>query len=264
MNTPQGVPVSPPQFIMSVTPERVVRLQGASNFRDLGGYAGHGGRSVRWRQLFRAEHLAGLTADDHAALRQLGVSRAFDFRGQAESAHMAYEIPGVLRHSLAIEPTVVQSMQAVLDAGEALRGERVGRLMEDLYRSLVNDRSHRFAELFEQVLDTDAPVVFHCTAGKDRTGWAAALLLLALGVSMPDVEHDYLLTNQLLPLPSAPPPGMPEDAWAVLWRVQPSYLQAALQVVDQRHGGMQAYLADRMKLSNAALQTLRDRYLSAE
>ena len=73
-------------------------------------------------------------------------------------------------------------MQDLVDAGQSLTPARAAELMAELYRALVNDQSHRFAELFEHLLQADAPLVFHCTAGKDRTGFAAALILLALGV----------------------------------------------------------------------------------
>ena len=86
-------------------PARSLSLAGASNFRDLGGYPGHGGRAVKWPRLFRSDHLAGLTAADQAALAELGVARAVDFRGQAESAAHAYALPGIAYHPLHIEPT---------------------------------------------------------------------------------------------------------------------------------------------------------------
>ena len=76
-------------------PQRVLPLAGATNFRDLGGYLGHDGRPVRWRRLFRSEHLAGLTPDDQAALAALGLGRAVDFRGVAERAATPYDLPGV-------------------------------------------------------------------------------------------------------------------------------------------------------------------------
>ena len=166
---------------MSDQPDRVWPLQGASNFRDLGGYPGHDGRLVRWRRLFRSDHLGSLTEADKAMLAELGLARSFDFRGVAERAALGYQLPGLTQHSLAIEPTVVQRMQDLIDAGQSLTPARTAELMADLYRTLVNDQSHRFAELFEHLLTADAPLVFHCTAGKDRTGFAAALVLLALG-----------------------------------------------------------------------------------
>jgi protein-tyrosine phosphatase len=242
-------------------PQRVWRLQGASNFRDLGGYPGHGGRPVRWRRLFRSDHLGHLTDADKAQLVELGLARAFDFRGDAERAAAAYELDGLTQHPLAIEPTVVQRMQELVTRGQALTPQHAASLMGDLYRGLVNDQSHRFAELFEQLLQADAPVVFHCTAGKDRTGFAAALILLALGVPRQLVLQDYLLTNRVYRQPPAPPGVLPAEVLAVLWGVQPGFLQAALEVVEREHGGVPRYLRQRLGLGPAAQQALAERYL---
>jgi protein-tyrosine phosphatase len=135
-------------------------------------------------------------------------------------------------------------------------------MMEDLYRALVNDEAHRFAELFEHLLQAEAPLVFHCTAGKDRTGFAAALILLALGVPRAVVIEDYLLTNDLVrDLPPAHG-GVSAEALAVLWRVQQGFLDAALQAVDADHGGVERYLGERLGLSRAALDALAARYLA--
>lgn len=244
------------------SPHRVLPLAGATNFRDLGGYLGHDGRPLRWRRLFRSEHLAGLTPDDQAALRALGLKRAVDFRGVAERAATPYELPGVAQHALSIEPTVVQRMQDLVQAGTRLNAEIVTGLMQDLYRALVNDQAHRFAELFALLLDGDgSPLVFHCTAGKDRTGFAAALILLALGVSRETVLADYLLTNQHYRHPPIPRSDTPPDALAVLWRVQQGFLDAAMQAVDQDHGGIDRYLRQRLGLSDAALKRLDGLYL---
>jgi len=247
--------------VMLHHPHRVWRLQGASNFRDLGGYPGHGGRPVRWRMLFRSDHLGGLTEGDRQTLTALGLTRTFDFRGVAERAATPYELPGVTQHSLAIEPSVVQRMQDVAAAGAELTAPVVVDLMKDLYRGLVNDQAGRFAELFEHLLQADAPVVIHCTAGKDRTGVAAALLLLALGVSRDWVVQDYLLTNEVFQRPATPRSDTPAEALAVLWRVQEGFLDAALDAVDADHGGVHRYLQQRLRLSPAALQALAARYL---
>jgi len=170
-------------------------------------------------------------------------------------------LPGLTQHSLAIEPTVVQRMQDLIDAGQSLTPARAAELMADLYRALVNDQSHRFAELFEHLLTADAPLVFHCTAGKDRTGFAAALILLALGVPRELVLQDYLLTNRVFKHPAATLHTLSPEVLAVLWQVQPGFLDAALQVVDSDHGGIEHYLQRRMGLSPAAQRTLTERYL---
>jgi protein-tyrosine phosphatase len=246
---------------LSGPPGRVWPLQGASNFRDLGGYPGHGGRPLQWRRLFRSEHLAGLTEADHAALAALGLARSLDFRGHAERAATPYRLPGAVQHSLAIEPTVLLRLQELAAAGRQVSALRVATLMEDLYRSLVNDQAQRFAELFDHLLQCDAPLVFHCTAGKDRTGVAAALILLALGVPRQLVRQDYLLTNAHLRPPQLPVSDTPADALAVLWRVQDGFLDAALQAMERDHGGVERYLHQRLRLSAAALAALAGRYL---
>ena len=179
-------------------PDRIWRLQGAPNFRDLGGYPGHGGRPLRWRRLFRSDHLAGLTAADRERLAPLQLQRAFDFRGVAERAATPYQMAGLTQHSLAIEPTVVQRMNELAAAGCTLTAALMTELMSQLYRDLINDRADRFAQLFEHLIECDAPAVLHCTAGKDRTGVAVALVLLALGVPRDLVLQDYLLTNELV------------------------------------------------------------------
>ena len=248
-------------FLMPDHPERVVRLAGASNFRDLGGYPGHGGRRLRWRRLYRSEHLGGLTNADHAVLVERHVAEAIDFRGIDERSAAPYEVPGLRQHSLAIEPTVVQRMQELIASRRSLDALVVAELMKDLYRELVNEQAQRFAEFFARLLASEGAVVFHCTAGKDRTGVAAALVLLALGVPLDLVRRDYLLTNALYqpPLPAESP--FAPEVLRVLWGVREDFLDAALQAIDARHGGLPRYLRERVGLSEAALAALAARFL---
>ena len=245
------------------TPTRSLPLAGATNFRDLGGYVGHGGQAVKWRRIFRSDHLAGLTPEDQALLADLGVVRAVDFRGQAESAAYAYALPGVAYHPLHIEPTVVQRARELQRTGRQLTAQDAVGLMQDTYRGFVHDNAPRFAELFRLLLASDAPTVFHCTAGKDRTGFAAALILLTLGVPRDVVMHDYLLTNALYQRPPGMGSHAPEEVLRVLWRVQEEFLDAALHMVDNDFGGLQAYLVDVLGVDAAAQKELAGRYLQA-
>ena len=242
-------------------PDRVWRLQGAPNFRDLGGYIGHGGRPLRWRRLFRSDHLAHLTPADRSRLAQLELARTFDFRGVTERAATPYELSGVTQHSLAIEPTVVQRMGDIAATGATLTAPLVTELMGELFRDLINDRADRFSELFAHLIASDAPAVVHCTAGKDRTGVAVALVLLALGVSRDIVMQDYLLTNELVHDPAHIDSDTPLEARAVLWRVQQRFLDTALRIIDADHGGIECYLTQRLRLSRAALDALAAHYL---
>ena len=248
---------------MKNNPIRSLNLTGATNFRDLGGYAGLDGRTLRWRRLFRSDHLAALTPEDLAAFSGLAVTRAFDFRGQAERAAVPYDLPGVVSHSLAIEPTVLLRMKERQELGLPLTAADTVGMMHETYRAFVHDNSARFAELFGHLLESDAPLVFHCTAGKDRTGFAAALILLALGVPRSVVMQDYLLTNELFQMPHTSPGLTSQEVLAVLWGVQAGFLEAALQVVDNDYGGMPAYLEKTMGLSPVQRQRLTNLYLQA-
>lgn len=242
-------------------PARSLNLSGATNFRDLGGYAGRDGRLVRWRRLFRSDHLAALTPDDIAQLSPLGLARVCDFRGEAERAPLVCALPGVVVHSLAIEPAVVQRIKDLLESGHVLTAPETVRLMQQTYRAFVHDNAARFAELFGHLLESDAPLVFHCTAGKDRTGFAAALILLALGVPRPVVMQDYLLTNELFRMPPVNPGRAPPEVLAVLWRVQEDFLDAALHAVEADFGGVPRYLERALGVGPAELERLAALYL---
>ena len=245
------------------TPSRSLPLAGATNFRDLGGYTGQDGRQVAWRRIFRSDHLAALTPDDQARLAALGIARTVDFRGERERAQLAYLLPTVEHHQLAIEPTVVQRAIELQREGRALTAQDAVALMQETYRGFVHENAPRFAEFFCILLAKDTPLVFHCTAGKDRTGFAAALILLTLGVPRDVVMRDYLLTNDLYRRPAMAEGHAPEEVLAVLWRVQAEFLDAALHKVDQDYGGLQTYLVDVLGVDSAAQRELSGRYLQA-
>ena len=234
-----------------------VRLQGASNFRDVGGYHTQDQRRVKTGQVFRSDHLAGLTASDLLHLERMGIRHSLDFRGVAECAATPYNIPGVQRVALTIEPTVIARMQALVAQGVVPSTEETVDLMRETYRDFVNRNATTFGRFLKHLLEEPTPQVFHCTAGKDRTGFGAALLLSALGVDRATIEHDYLLTNQLYRRdPRMEGNGHPH-VMKVLWQVQPEFLHAAFDAVDTQHGGMQNYLHGAIGLSTQELAELR-------
>ncbi len=229
----------------------------------MGGYRGHRGRPLRWRRVFRSDHLAGLTPSDHGQLAQLGVAAALDFRGVQERAAAAYDVPGLAQHALSIEPTVAQRMDAITARGRELTAEDVQGLMQDLYRRLITHHAPHFARFFGHLLEAEAPLVFHCTAGKDRTGVAAALLLFALGVPRSTVMEDYMLTARVYRPPWAPRTDIAPEVQQALWGVQPAYLEAALEVLDREHGGPEPYLRRQVGLTETQLHALAEHYLLA-
>lgn len=248
---------------MSDPPARHLDLAGASNFRDLGGYATRDGRTVRWRKLFRSNHLGHLTASDSAILRELGVRSAFDFRGQHERSEALCGMEEIETHSLPVEPTVVAALRAIVSSGRPATAADALEVMRDSYRGYVEQSTPRFRALFAHLLQDRAPLVIHCTAGKDRTGFAAAMILLALDVPRPVVMRDYLLTNQLYRMPAPHDSRAPREVLQVLWRVQEDFLNAALDIVEQEDGGVRGYLSRELRVGEPERRRLQALYLAS-
>jgi len=246
-----------------MTPVTPALLQGASNFRDVGGYLTSNGQRVRRGRVFRSDHLAGLSDADVARLQAMGVGHSLDFRGVAEYTATPYDIPGVQRVALTIEPTVIARMQALVAQGIVPTTEETVELMRETYRDFVNRNAGTYGRFMKHLLEQPTPQVFHCTAGKDRTGFAAALLLSALGIDRGTIEHDYLLTNQLYRRdPSLEGQGH-AHVMKVLWQVQPEFLHAAFETVDAQHGGMREYLHGAIGLTPQELLELQRMLLQA-
>jgi len=240
---------------MSVPP---LSITNPSNFRDLAENV----RTVRIRphRLFRSDHLGALDADDARQIQGMGILRVLDFRGVHERTTAECSVPGVQVHSLAIEPTIVQTLAELTDAGHRLGEAEVVHHMQDTYRGFVRRSASRFAAFFDLLLASAEPTVFHCTAGKDRTGFAAALVLHALGATREEVMRDYLLTNERLKPPTFVWKGLDPHVAQVLWSVRPEFLQAAFEAVDADWGGMDAFLERGLRVGPAQRQRLRELY----
>lgn len=246
---------------MSDTPPRHLNLAGASNFRDLGGYPGKDGRIVRWRQIFRSNHLGHLTEADIEVLRPLRLKSAFDFRGTEERVAAMCGLAEIAVHSLPIEPTVVAALRTRLAEGVALSSTDALDVMRDSYRNYVRYNTPSFRALFAHLLQDRAPLVIHCTAGKDRTGFACALILHALGVPDEVIAEDYLLTNRFYRRDPGASGDLPDDVKQVLGSVEASFLAAAFEAISADYGDLESYLSGGLGLGAGARAALEARYL---
>ena len=246
---------------MSDIPPRHLNLSGASNFRDLGGYPGRDGRMVRWRQIFRSNHLGHLTEADIDVLRPLGLKSAFDFRGIEERVAATCGLAEIEVHSLPIEPTVVAALRARLAGGVALSSADALDVMRDSYRNYVRYNTPSFRALFTNLLEDRAPLVIHCTAGKDRTGFACALILHALGVPDEVIAEDYLLTNRFYRRDPGASSDLPDDVRQVLGSVEASFLAAAFEAISADYGDLEGYFSDGLGLGAGERAILEARYL---
>jgi protein-tyrosine phosphatase len=176
---------------LACEPVRLVALEAVHNFRDLGGYATADGRSTRWRTLFRADGLHRLTPADVAALEPLGLRTVIDLRSAPEldeRGRFPVDLHPVAFHHLPI----VDVTWANVERPENERGED---FLIWAYQEMLAIGAPRFADAFAALAEPGAlPAVFHCAAGKDRTGVLAALLLGSLGVAHDDIVADYALT----------------------------------------------------------------------
>ncbi|HLG85221.1 MAG TPA: tyrosine-protein phosphatase [Bradyrhizobium sp.] len=247
---------------MPDTPHRHLKLQGASNFRDLGGYLTRDGHRVRWRRMFRSNHLGHLTAADIEIVRGLGVRSAFDFRGNEERGAAACGIAEITVHSLPIEPTVVAALRAALAAG-ALSASVARDIMCESYRNYVRHNTHSFRTLFGHLVEDHAPLVIHCTAGKDRTGFACALILHALDVPDEVIADDYLLTNRFYRRDPASATDLPDDVRDAIGTVHASFLAAGFDAVRAEYGDLETYFRDGLNVGERERAELRTRYLES-
>ncbi|HEX2543757.1 MAG TPA: tyrosine-protein phosphatase [Ramlibacter sp.] len=234
-----------------------MRFASSLNFRRVGVPQGRG---MPLKNIYRSDHLGALNAEDAEQIRALGITRVLDFRGVHERTTAECRLPDVTVLSLPIEPTIVQKLSDLVAAGHHLTGAEMVAHMQDTYRGFVRHNTARFAEFFSHLLASDEPTVFHCTAGKDRTGLAAALLLKAVDVNDDEIMEDYLLTNDRLELPEGTRLGLPREAMEVLWRVQPDFLLAAYDEIDALYGSREAYLRDGLALGSGERERLARLY----
>lgn len=179
----------------SATPSRRIHLDGPVNFRDLGGYRTTGGSSVRWREVYRADALHEMSDRDAGIVfEDLGVGLVLDLRSEREVDLVGIGPVGSSGATW-IHLSVIDETQPAQQSWQAL--------LEDVpmhvrYGRVLSQAGPRFVEALELIAENSTPLVFHCTAGKDRTGILAALLLSALGVPDTEVVGDYAATSEVM------------------------------------------------------------------
>ena len=241
---------------------RRIALRGAGNFRDLGGYATEDGRRVRWRKVFRSGALDKLTDEDLAVLGDLGLRTICDLRHDTERRANLSRVPAnSTTVSLPIRTKANAKLRAVLDNAHAPDAAAAARAaLVESYGCYVRDHAETYKGLLHRLADAaNHPLVFHCSAGKDRTGFGAALILMTLGVPEETIYEDYLLTNTYWTEGRQRVSGdMPETVREAVIAADAAYLRAAIDSLHEVHESLDAYLAGPLGMAPADVRRLRD------
>lgn len=258
---------------------RHVPLSGQPNFRDLGGYAAGDGRTVKWGLVYRSGELSQLSEDDVKTLGALGIRTVVDLRSPEEiSARGAGRLPAgaELRPMPISSSDMFSKLIPMFLKGDF--SQVPPNLLDRVNRHLVCDFTAQFGGLLRALGESGRrPLVFHCTQGKDRAGFGAAMVLSALGVPWETVVEDYLLSNQYRKAENdkllgmvrqfAASRGGAEAEEMALQRVEgllyvkERSIRAAHDEIVTRHGSVEGYLVDALGVSMAALEQLRDELL---
>ena len=252
------------QKVSDSTHSRKVKLDGAKNFRDLGGYIGADNRLLRWGKVFRSGHLSALSTENNQQWDKLNIGLIVDLRTEYEREKSPSQIPtsSVTPQIKELNIDTGNTAQLLKDLQQkTLSPEWLQQVLVDVNQQFVDKQTHMFKQLFVYLTEFAASnnphsLLFHCTAGKDRTGFSAALLLSALGVSQQQIMEDYLLTSKYY-LPKQEYNwfikryGLTEslDVVSPLLEVREVYLNSAFAVIDQKFNGIDAYLTNQLGLT---------------
>ncbi|MFD2329189.1 tyrosine-protein phosphatase [Cohnella sp. GCM10020058] len=235
-------------------PACLLPLEGAFNFRDMGGLRTEDGRTVKKGLLFRAAELTGLTEADHEALRAIGLKHVFDYRNRAEAEEKPDPAIGEARYirvpaNEAAESAPHVTMEQLFKSG--MHKAFSDNMLDRLYASLpINNGSYKQLMSLLRTPETSLPLVHHCAGGRDRTGVGALLILLTLGVPYETIMEDYLLSNVTLEKFHAQMFDMAaqyldEESLETMRRtmaLQERYLDASMNAILAAHGTFEQYL----------------------
>ncbi|MFM9838979.1 MAG: tyrosine-protein phosphatase [Cyclobacteriaceae bacterium] len=246
---------------------RGIKLQGAINFRDMGGYKTTDGKQVKWGKIYRSADVSKLTDADLELLSQLNIKMVCDLRGEKE-AELAPDkiIPGSERILLPAGSENVGSANSYMKY--MTTQQRADSMMRSFY-TRTDHLKAKYKPMFDQllVLETDKALMFHCTAGKDRTGVGAALILFALGVDENTILKDYELTNEYRKegneqyVKMLTTQGLPEGAARSMMAANPMYLKTTFESIATKFGSVDKFLENELDLTPSKKAQLRSKFL---
>ncbi len=256
-----------------IVSDKRLPLSGSNNFRDIGGIPTRDGRFVRWGQIYRSDRLSALTKEDQAYLASLGLKTVIDFRSEAEIAKDPDRLPEgaeYLQAPIIFDVEDTTQLRERIIGGEISVDEASDILVEG-NRLFATDMASRFQPFIDCVLENKGPLVYHCTSGKDRTGFATMLMLSALNVGRDTIVEDYLLSNYYryemnskrlnkLRYAGIVKPRLDLGTLAPLMIVDRRYINAAYDAIEEKYGDVNAFLEAEYGLTPEKRAELIDLY----
>jgi len=256
-----------------VLSERRIPMKKQPNFRDIGGIPTKDGHRVKWGTFYRSGKLSKLKKDDLAYFSDLGIEKIYDFRNDIEVADDPDRYPaeeGVEYVRLPIgDPAGEEYEELVrqLRKGE-IEGEEMKVKFEEIMTSFADTLAEDFKPLLDQMVESegDTPILYHCSGGKDRTGFATALILATLGVERDTIFDEYLMSNYYRynlnkrNMSLARFIGIKPETSQYAFLVHEDYLQAAFEVIDEEYGGMDNYLEEKFGITPEVRAELKEKY----
>jgi protein-tyrosine phosphatase len=249
---------------------RLLPMDGSHNTRELGGYKTTDGKTIKWGKLFRSDKLSDISKTDQAYLQNLGIKKIVDFRSEQEKAEDPNIIPTGISYvemPISVDGAMRSKIEAVLK-GETDR--EVQSFLIDANKEFVTNYADVYENFLRGLIDEDAPTLFHCTAGKDRAGFAAAITLIALGVSKEDVINDYMKTNAFTQERIEEILGQIElmslyqsdvEILRPLLGVEQIYIETAFRTAEEKYGSLESFIRDGLNISDEDIQKLRNKFL---
>lgn len=246
---------------------RAVKLEGASNFRDLGGYPAADGKTVKWGRIYRSADISKLTDADLTTLADRHIATVCDLRGPDEIKTNPDRLPaGAQWINL---PAGSENTRTMTGSLVGARSAKRDSMMTAFY-GRTDHLKAKYKPMFDQllVLNDGQSLLFHCTAGKDRTGIGAALVLSALGVDRATILKDYAATdvywqgNREQIMARFREQGIDESTVKGMLAANPAYLENTFRSIDKQYGSMDTFLKQEMELTPEKLAALRTKYLN--
>ncbi|GAB3709550.1 tyrosine-protein phosphatase [Nocardiopsis nanhaiensis] len=251
-------------------------LPSAPNFRDLGGHRTREGLTVRGGLLYRSDALHSISEQDVPTYNGFGIRQLIDLRTHHERGRLPDQVPDGAEYAAVgvqnAEAAGANFVELLADEEQAramFGNGAAERFMFDVYRELVTDAEalEGYRDLVERAAKGPTALVFHCSAGKDRTGWGAALLLTLLGVDREAITQDYLTSNERQANTDhwmrqlTEHSGLPWSDVEPMTRVRADYLDSSFGHIEEVYGSFDNYVVDGLKLSGGTLESLRERML---